>query len=461
MLYYFNFKEFNSNYLLTNDFGNYCFLSKNEFKELINNQDVENTDKSKELEEKGFIYNCSREEFIIKYTDYIRSMKQYIFHPTSLHIFVVTTDCNGDCVYCQAKSHLSEKRGYMTKDTAKRAVDIALTSPCDNMSFEFQGGEPLMNFDVIRYIVDYTNSITKKHISFNIVSNLTMLNEEMIEYIVENNITLSTSLDGPSSVHNINRPFLRSGKGMYELVKERIMSLNQRNIHIGAIQTTTFYSLNKSQETIDEYVSNGMNSIFIRPLTPLGMAAERWSRIGYTPEQFCEFYRKALEYIIDLNKKGFFMSEGHARIFLRKILYQFSENYMELRSPCGGALGQLAYYHDGNIYTCDEARMLAEMGDDIFKVGNVNTENYADIISSSACKAVCKSSVTETLPSCHQCVYNVYCGVCPVVNYAGNQDIYETSPSNYRCRLYRGMLDVLFDLIDNEENLHIFETWIE
>lgn len=461
MLYYFNFKEMQDHYLLTNDFGNYCSLSKDEFKELINDQNVENTEKSKELEEKGFIYNCSREEFIIKFTDYVRSMKQYIFHPTALHIFVVTTDCNGDCVYCQAKSHLSEKRGYMTKETAKRAVDIALSSPCDNMSFEFQGGEPLMNFEIIRYIVDYTNSITKKQISFNIVSNLTLLNEEMIEYIVKNNITLSTSLDGPSDVHNKNRPFLRSGKGMYELVKERIMLLNQRNIHIGAIQTTTFYSLNKSHEIIDEYVNNGMKSIFIRPLTPLGMAAERWSKIGYTPEQFSSFYRQSIEYILQLNKKGIFMSEGHARIFLRKILCQFSENYMELRSPCGAGLGQLAYYHDGNIYTCDEARMLAEMGDDIFCVGNVNTNSYEDIISSSACKAVCKASVTESLPSCNQCVYHAYCGVCPVVNYAGNLDLYEASPSNYRCRLYSGMLDVLFDMIENEENLHIFKTWIE
>ena len=45
------------------------------------------------------------------------------------------------------------------------------------------------------------------------------------------------------------------------------------------------------------------------------------------------------------------MSEGHARIFLKKILMGYSENYMELRSPCGAGIGQMAYYYDGNIYT--------------------------------------------------------------------------------------------------------------
>ena len=432
MLYYFNFKPMNDKFLLTNDFGNYCFLSNDDFKELVSTHKVSNQDKLEELEDKGFIYDCSREEFIVKYTDYIRSMKQYIFQSTSLHIFVVTTDCNGDCIYCQAKSKHSAKRGYMTKETAKMAVDIAIASPSNNMSFEFQGGEPLMNFEVIRYIVDYTKSVTDKNINFNIVSNLTLLNDEMIDYIVQNDISLSTSLDGNAEIHNHNRPFLGSEQGMYEVVNKRINYLRERNIGIGAIQTTTLFSLDKSKKIIDEYVRQGMNSIFIRPLTPLGMAAERWNKIGYTPEQFCDFYRESLEYILQLNKDGIHLSEGHARIFLRKILLQYSENYMELRSPCGGGLGQLAYYHDGNIYTCDEARMLSEMGDNSFYVGNVRTDNFETITSSPACKAVCKASVVESLPTCSQCVYNVYCGVCPVVNYAANNDIYEITPFNYR-----------------------------
>lgn len=69
-------------------------------------------------------------------------------------------------------------------------------------------------------------------------------------------------------------------------------------------------------------------------------------------------------------------------------------NYMELRSPCGGAIGQLAYYYDGNIYTCDEGRMLAEMGNDSFKLGNVNN-TYKELMETGATKAMCISSCLE------------------------------------------------------------------
>lgn len=461
MLNYFNYKKCANSYLLTNDFGYYCILTPEQFEELITKHSVRNEDKEIELEDKGFVYICGREEFIQKFTDRLRNMKQYLFRPTSLHIFVVTTDCNGDCVYCQAKSHRSGCGKYMSKETAKKAVDIALSSPCQSMSFEFQGGEPLMNFDIIRFIVDYSSSISDKEISYNIVSNLTLLTDEMIDYIISHGISLSTSLDGPAEVHNLNRPFLHSGSGMYYAVDRKIKELHEKSVSIGAIQTTTQYSLSKHKEIVDEYVKRGMDSIFIRPLTPLGMAADRWNEIGYTPEEFCGFYNNCIDDIIEINKKGYFLSEGHARIFLKKILRQYSENYMDLRSPCGGGLGQLAYYHDGNIYTCDEARMLSEMGDNSFMVGNVYASNYQDIISSPACRAVCKASINETLPTCSQCVYQPYCGVCPVVNYAGSNDLYEKSPANYRCRIYRGMLDILFEKLSDEETLNIFCSWIE
>ena len=94
---------------------------------------------------------------------------------------------------------------------------------------------------------------------------------------------------------------------------------------------------------------------------------------------------------------------------------------MELRSPCGAGIGQIAYYYDGNIYTCDEGRMLAEMGDDSFKLGNVYDNTYDELINCNNCKAACISSVLESLPTCHDCVYSPYCGTCPVTNLALNK----------------------------------------
>ena len=64
------------------------------------------------------------------------------------------------------------------------------------------------------------------------------------------------------------------------------------------------------------------------------------------------------------------------------------------------------------------------------------------------------------LPSCCDCVYHPYCGVCPVINLALENNIYERRPNNYRCRIYKGILDTLFELIEDKEVEAIFTSWI-
>ena len=132
---------------------------------------------------------------------------------------------------------------------------------------------------------------------------------------------------------------------------------------------------------------------------------------------------------------------------------------MELRSPCGAGIGQIAYYYDGNIYTCDEGRMLAEMGDDSFRLGTVD-DSYDELMNCNNCKAVCISSVLESLPNCCDCVYQPYCGTCPVVNLALKKDIYNKEPNDYKCKVYKGMLDIIFEALQDEEKEEILKQWI-
>ena len=134
---------------------------------------------------------------------------------------------------------------------------------------------------------------------------------------------------------------------------------------------------------------------------------------------------------------------------------------MELRSPCGGGIGQLAYFADGRIFTCDEGRMLAEMGNNAFQLGNVYESTYEQLIASSACRTVCAASTLETIPTCCDCVYQPYCGTCPVVNYALTDDIIEKEPRSFRCQVYEGILDYLFCLlIENDQNkIDVLKRW--
>lgn len=460
MINYFNFKAFRDRYLLTNDFGDYLFATGDELQALLSDSVDYQSDFGIIAKSKSFCSDQSLQRFSEEAMYRYRDAKSYLFHSTSLHIFVVTTACNMQCVYCQAQNGTSIPQGMMSKDVAKRSVDIALSSPEQNLSFEFQGGEPLLNFEIIKFIVSYTEEHkgTKK-IQYNIVTNLTLLTVEMLDFIVNNRVGISTSIDGPSIIHDANRIF-RNGKGTFASVSESIALLKRSKVPFGAIETTTRYSLPYAQEIVDAYEEMGLDNLFVRPLTPLGCAQKDWERIGYTPEEFLQFYSACFDAIIKKNQEGVFFKEGHAALLLPKILTGSAINYMELRSPCGASVGQIAYYYDGNVYTCDEGRMLAEMGDSAFCLGNVYDCSYSDLMESSACRAACTASLLESIPNCADCVYQPYCGTCPVVNYSETGNVIPNRPGDYKCKIYMGMLDIIFVALMDQTKKQILESWI-
>ena len=459
---YFNFKQWKDKMLLTNEQGRYILLGKRDFLNLVNKRyDLLSKEILQTLKDRFFIYDIDEDVFIEKVANAYRDNKQYLFSATSLHIFVMTNACNMCCVYCQAQDSAQEKKGKMQEMTAKAAVDIALQSPNEYLTFEFQGGEPLLNFETIKYIVEYSEqNKNHKQIQYSLVTNTLLLNEEMIQFFKKYDVSISTSLDGCKEVHNSNRPKI-DGDGTYDYVSRNIKWLQSNDIQVGAIETTTKISLKNAEKIIETYHNLGLNHLFIRPLTPLGYAKEHWAEIGYEPEEFLKFYKQCILILLEHNRNGIRMSEGHARIFLKKILTGYSENYMELRSPCGAGIGQMAYYYYGNIYTCDEGRMVAEMGDQMFCLGNVNYSTYDDLMENRVCKVTCQASVLESLPGCCDCVYHPYCGVCPVISYASDNSIYTRESNVYRCKIYKGILDILFEILLEEPGAEdILKAWI-
>ncbi|MGF0008565.1 His-Xaa-Ser system radical SAM maturase HxsB [Eubacteriales bacterium SGI.150] len=459
-LNYFNFRPFKDKILLTNDFGDYLFVQPSEFQSIVANHLDSNSELARKLLAKRMAYEESDLAYSAENRFDLREIKGFLSSATSLHIFVVTTSCNVKCIYCQANNGSTCSHLTMDEETAERAVEIALQSPTKFLSFEFQGGEPLLNFNVIKHIVEYAEKNKGNHrIEYNVVSNLTLVTDEMLEFFAEYHFGISTSLDGPKAVHDRNRPFI-DGTGTYKAVLTAIEKVRAAGLRVGAIETTTKHSLLYPEEIVRTYSELGFDSIFIRPLTPLGRASISWDGFGYSAEEFVEFYRRAINEVIRINKTGKFFKESHAAILLQRIR-GMTVNYMELRSPCGAAVGQLAYYADGNIFTCDEARMLFEMGQDTFLLGSVYKNNYQDLVKSRVCRTVCASSILESIPSCCDCVYQPYCGTCPVVNYAMTQDLIEKQPRGYRCKVYSGILDCLFEmlLLNDEKTVEILMTW--
>lgn len=457
---YFNFRKSGNEFLLTNDFGNYIFLNERDFRKLAAGQLPDDKDTADRLRRRQFIYEDSELDYSERVSDLLLKSKGHAAQATSLHIFVVTTACNLSCIYCQANNGSHHTGLFMSKETARCAVDIALQSPEICLDFEFQGGEPLINFPVIRFIVEYAERKKGRHqIHYSLVSNLTLLTDEIIAFLRAYDISVSTSVDGSRLVHDHNRHYPGGGSS-YDQVCRSIDRLREQEIPVGAIETTTEYSLHFPEEIVHAYRDLGFDSTFLRPLTPLGKAGRNWNDFGYTPEEYLAFYRRAFEEILRMNRAGNEMVEAHAAIFLKRIFGRYV-NYMELRSPCGAGIGQIAYYADGKIFTCDEGRMLYEMGDGSFCIGDAQKSTYRDLIKNSVCRTACSASILESIPGCADCAYQPYCGVCPVVSYAHCQDVMEKTPHGYKCRIYMGMLDLLFQKIqeNDPDTVNILKAW--
>ena len=76
---------------------------------------------------------------------------------------------------------------------------------------------------------------------------------------------------------------------------------------------------------------------------------------------------------------------------------------------------------------------------------------------------VCTASCLESIPCCEQCVYSPYCGVCPVCNYAQNKKLFTDTPNSYKCKIYKGILDILFRKIAGNDSAinEVFRKWTE
>ncbi|MEK6727157.1 MAG: His-Xaa-Ser system radical SAM maturase HxsB [Candidatus Omnitrophota bacterium] len=463
---FFQFKRLNGQYLLTNVIGDYIFLKPSSFDAYLCGK-IEQTSPQEysELQNKGFIR--SQLDFDSLAQRYARKNMFLSNGGPSLHIVVVTLRCDHRCVYCQAGSQdYKAKELDMDIATAEKVVDIIFESPNKNITIEFQGGEPLINFETIKFIVKYAqkkNKEAKKDLMFTVVSNLTFINEKIVKFLLENRIHICTSLDGPEKLHNKCRIALGNKNSYKHTVKWlKILKIEYKKKKLpfkpSALATITRFSLPYAKEIINEYGKLRLKEVHLRPLSPFGTNRKLGDALAFSAREFIAFYKQALDYIIDLNMAGKDFCERSAAIFLTKILTDKDPDYLDLRSPCGAGIGQLAYNFNGDVYTCDEGRMLSRVGDESFRLGNVKENSYQDISSSEIVKTLGIASCLDNLSGCSQCVYKPYCGICPLYNYAIKGNLFNNAA--FPCEIKKAILDYLFIKLEDKKIKNIFYKWV-
>ncbi|HUR47910.1 MAG TPA: His-Xaa-Ser system radical SAM maturase HxsB [Acidimicrobiales bacterium] len=377
----------------------------------------------------------------------LRTQNRRLAQSTALHMFVVTLRCEHSCRYCQVSRQASSNDEFdMSPDTALRGLEFAFRSPSRSMKIEFQGGEPLLNFPMVRYVVEKAKELNReadKDLAFVIASNLVLLDDEILEFCEREGIYLSTSLDGPSDLHNRARP--RPGMDSWERVVDGVKRAQDRlgPHRVSALLTTSAASLDRVTEIIDTYVGLNLHSIFLRPMSPYGFALRPRSGRSYEVERWLSFYAAGLDYIIELNRNGYPILETWAAIIAKKMFTNDDSGYVDLASPAGIGLRALVYNYDGGIYASDEGRMLAEMGDLTFRLGQLGEATYDDVMLSEELLAPQMTSLTHSAPMCVTCAYRPYCGSDPVFHHTTQGDFVGHKPTSEFCQRNLGVFRLL------------------
>ncbi len=448
----FNSTTIKDKYLVSNMLGSWSFLDPQEFRLLHGMRVVPGTPLFDKLKYRELVVDASNLERVLQG---YRNLNRNLFLDAGLHIAVITTRCNLRCSYCQARA---EDPRDMTIEAAEGVLKSMFSVRRKGITLEFQGGEPLANWSVLKFMVECAkemNAVHKKDLEITIVSNLLLLDDEKMVFLKEHGVGLCASFDGLREAHDANR-VTPQREGTYDRVVEKINWVRQKyQLRVGLLPTITKEVIKHPRELVDSYVVMKQTSIALRQVNNMGGACSRWVDVGYSPEEFRAFYVKAMDYILELNKKGVNISERMASVFLKKILFKQDPGYVDLMNPCGAGRAVITYMPDGSCYPCDEARML---GEDMFRLGNVLTDGYEDMVKKESLMHLLQAASSELWN--YGSVFSPWIGVCPVVNYALQKNLVPKVKCSPVDKVLEFQLKYLFEkMLEDVESTEIFVRW--
>lgn len=451
--------------LVTSLVGEHLLISEPDLVKLERGELHRDTNIYRDLRNRQIVCDLDRGPVLEGLKAQQRTRKHHVFEDPALHIFVLTLRCDHRCHYCQVTPQSTGAVGYdMDDGTAMAALDRAFECEADVLTLEFQGGESALAFDQLQRIVEEAERRAQgagRRVRFVMATTLHLLTDEMLAFCRDHAVELSSSLDGPREVHNACRPnatrdsFERTIEG---LARARAVCGHDR---VAALATITKRSLPFAREIVDTYVELGFDSISLRPLSPYGFAARSQRKLGCTVDEYLRFYREALDYLVEVNLGGHAIEESYATLLLTRILTPFPTSYVDLQSPAAAGRNVLVYNYDGGVFVSDEARMLAEMGDDRFRMGSVH-DRLETLMQSDAMRIIEAAGDAERLPGCSECAFVPYCGADPVFHVATQNDPVGHRPTSEFCRRQTGLFRFFFELLANGDTdvMRVFLSWI-
>ncbi len=378
----------------------------------------------------------------------LRTWQTHNYLGPSLHIVVATTRCNLDCSYCHMNPQpvqAAKSETDLQPAVADRIIEFALASPNPDLTFEFQGGEPFLNFDAIQYVVQKVTTLKaslQKTIRFTIVSNLMVARDEQLQFCYDNQVGISYSVNGPAYVHDHYR-YTRNKTGSHLVVMNRVQEIQEKFpglISVAPLCVIDSGNAGRLCEIIDYFYDAGFSGVAIIRLKPLGNA--RKSNLTMPIGDFVNCYLQGLDHILAKNNtpgRTVFV-ERTLPVIMAKILGRTDVAFVDWKNPCGDVTGALTYDVDGEILPADEARSMR----DKLSLGNVMQTGYNEFMQRTQSFFTTNLSLRDRDSVCRECTYNPFCGVSPVLDFARSGDPTPQPHQSEECLLTIGVLDWVF-----------------
>lgn len=317
---------------------------------------------------------------------------------------LITEKCNLACPYCLAGANSSMPA--MNMDIAQRTVDLAFgMRETDTLAFEFAGGEPFLKYELMKDTVKYIRNHPlrgARRLFLSIQTNATLLNEERVQWLKDEEIRVGISLDGGVSSQDVSRPQINGQESFSKVVKGinllhrfdvpfgGLVVLNQSNISDPVLLATTMLDL-------------GIYGFRLNPVAYLGDARKNWDKIGLSQDQVINFVKALMSHIVD---KKLPLLEDNVRSMC-DFLTSKQRRTRCMRAQCGAGDTFQSVAANGDIYPCGRATQSPGL-----KLGNIFDAELVSLSQPSLQNGVMqqiRERRPENLDGCNSCPYRQLC----------------------------------------------------
>lgn len=376
----------------------------------------------------GEIVELYNEKILFSEDDYEKYAKYSVASPVKAMCLNIAHDCQLRCKYCFASTgDFGKGRKLMSIETAKHAIDFLLENSGDrpNLELDFFGGEPLMNFNVVKQTVEYARSREAefgKKFRFTITTNGLLLDDDKIDFINREMSNVVLSIDGRKQINDYFR-VLPNGAGCYDIILPKYQKLvagrGDKEYYVRG--TFTKKNLDFSEDVFALF-NAGFDQISIEPV--VGDSDEYALTEKELPAVFKE-YENLAKRILDNEKSGKKFNFFHFMLDLD----QGPCAIKRLRG-CGCGNDYVAITPDGDIFPCHQF-----VGIDEYKMGNIDEGTFDHDM-----KADFANCHVYSKPDCRKCWAKFYCsGGCNANNFQYMGDV--RSAHKISCELEKKRLE--------------------